>query len=276
MVAMTFADCEMEDDELMEKLKSKLIIIGVVLMVIVTAFVSLFIWYKKQINDLQAQLEQENETEQKLNETIKALQEDNDVIVKEKGSVQKALDDALAKIDDYIAKERVVVDASEFESKIQDVSELATLEYQYTNVGIVDGEKQFSFWNQKIPFTGKTAVIVMDGEIKVGIDCSKAEVDCDDKKKEIVVKLPPSAILSNELDEKSMTVVEDEQSIVNKLTQEDHNNLRKQIKEKALENAKKSNVLEVADERAQLLIKDMIESFPNVKGNYTVRFVVVS
>ena len=73
-----------------------------------------------------------------------------------------------------------------------------------------------------------------------------------------------------------MTVVEDEQSIVNKLTQEDHNNLRKQIKEKALENAKKSNVLEVADERAQLLIKDMIESFPNVKGNYTVRFVVVS
>lgn len=260
----------------MEKLKSKLIIIGVVLMVIVTAFVSLFIWYKKQINDLQAQLEQENETEQKLNETIKALQEDNDVIVKEKGSVQKALDDALAKIDDYIAKERVVVDASEFESKIQDVSELATLEYQYTNVGIVDGEKQFSFWNQKIPFTGKTAVIVMDGEIKVGIDCSKAEVDCDDKKKEIVVKLPPSAILSNELDEKSMTVVEDEQSIVNKLTQEDHNNLRKQIKEKALENAKKSNVLEVADERAQLLIKDMIESFPNVKGNYTVRFVVVS
>lgn len=260
----------------MEKLKSKLIIIGVVLMVIVTAFVSLFIWYKKQINDLQAQLEQENETEQKLNETIKALQEDNDVIVKEKGSVQKALDDALAKIDDYIAKERVVVDASEFESKIQDVSELATLEYQYTNVGIVDGEKQFSFWNQKIPFTGKTAVIVMDGEIKVGIDCSKTEVDCDDKKKEIVVKLPPSAILSNELDEKSMTVVEDEQSIFNKLTQEDHNNLRKQIKEKALENAKKSNVLEVADERAQLLIKDMIESFPNVKGNYTVRFVVVS
>ena len=260
----------------MEKLKSKLIIIGVVLMVIVTAFVSLFIWYKKQINDLQAQLEQENETEQKLNETIKALQEDNDVIVKEKGSVQKALDDALAKIDDYIAKERVVVDASEFESKIQDVSDLATLEYQYTNVGIVDGEKQFSFWNQKIPFTGKTAVIVMDGEIKVGIDCSKAEVDCDDKKKEIVVKLPPSAILSNELDEKSMTVVEDEQSIFNKLTQEDHNNLRKQIKEKALENAKKSNVLEVADERAQLLIKDMIESFPNVKGNYTVRFVVVS
>lgn len=260
----------------MEKLKSKLIIIGVVLMVIVTAFVSLFIWYKTQINDLQAQLEQENETEQKLNETIKALQEDNDVIVKEKGSVQKALDDALAKIDDYIAKERVVVDASEFESKIQDVSELATLEYQYTNVGIVDGEKQFSFWNQKIPFTGKTAVIVMDGEIKVGIDCSKAEVDCDDKNKEIVVKLPPSAILSNELDEKSMTVVEDEQSIFNKLTQEDHNNLRKQIKEKALENAKKSNVLEVADERAQLLIKDMIESFPNVKGNYTVRFVAVS
>ena len=53
MVAMTFADCEMEDDELMEKLKSKLIIIGVVLMVIVTAFVSLFIWYKKQINDFQ-------------------------------------------------------------------------------------------------------------------------------------------------------------------------------------------------------------------------------
>ena len=69
-----------------------------------------------------------------------------------------------------------------------------------------------------------------------------------------------------------MTVVTDEQSIFNKLTQEDHNNLRKQIKEKALDNVEKSNALSLADERAKLLIKDLIESIPNVKGNYEVKF----
>ncbi len=260
----------------MEKIKKKLIIIGAILVVVIAAFLSLFFWYKHQINDLQAQLEQENETEIKLNDTIKELQENNNIIIKEKGDVQKLLDDALAKIDDYVAKERVAVDATEFESQIQDISELATLEYQYTNVGIIDSEKQFSFWAQKIPFTGKTAIIVMDGKIKVGIDCAKADVECSNIRKEIVVKLPAPQILSNELDEKSMTVVEDEQSIFNKLTQEDHNNLRNQIKEKAIENAKKSNVLEMADERARLLIKDMIESFPNVKGNYEVIFEPVA
>lgn len=252
--------------------KKKLIFFGVILALIALAFLLLFFWYKGQINDLNAQIAQEDEAKLKLHDTIQALQEDNELALKEKSDVQEALDNALATIDEYVAKERVVIDAEEFESKIQSISELATLEYQYTNVGVVDGKKQFSFWNQNIPFTGKTAVIVMDGKIKVGIDCAQADVKENKLKKEIVVVLPHSEILSNELDENSMQVVEDEQSIFNKLTEEDHNDLRKQIKEKAFENAKKSNVQEMADERAQLLIKDMIESFPNVKNNYDVTF----
>lgn len=262
----------MEQKENVKNWKVRLIAIGIILAVILIAFGAMFLWYRRQIDVLNAQIAQGDEAQIKLHETIKALEEDNDLIIQENSTLEESLDAAMAKIDELLAEPVIVVDAKEFESEIQDISELATIEYRYTNVGIVDGKKQFSFWAQDIPFTEKTAVIVMDGKIKAGIDCKQVSVKCNNLTKKIVVKLPHSSILSNELDEKSLQVVKDEQSIFNKLTQEDHNNLRKQIKDTALENAKKSNVNEIADEKAQNLIRNIIESAPNVKGTYDVEF----
>lgn len=235
-------------------------------------FISVSVWHKKQVRMLEEQIAQNEIMTKRVEEAKKKLQEEYDIAIEEKSGLEQSLHDAMEKIDSMIAEKKVVLDAQEIESQISEISELATIEYRYTNVGVLDEKKQFSFWNQKIPFTGKCAVIVMDGTIKAGIDFSKVKVATNNVKKTVTVAVPASTVLSNELDEGSMTVVTDEQSIFNKLTQEDHNNLRKQIKEKALDNVEKSNALSLADERAKLLIKDLIESIPNVKGNYEVKF----
>lgn len=264
-------------------MKKKIIIVGMLALLIASGYLALFVTMDKKYKKEKEELQAHEATEEKLNETIKELEEKNGILQDDNSALQnnakKLQDDlkkALAKIDELVAKPVVVIDAKEFKSQIQDISELATLEYRYTNVGIIDAKKQFSFWDHDIPLTGKLAIIVMDGTIKVGVDCSKVDITCDDAKKEVIVKIPEASILSNELDENSLQVRKDEQSIFNKFTQEDHNNLRKQIKSKALENAKKGNVIELADERAQLLMKDMIESIPNVKGNYEVKFEKIS
>lgn len=241
-------------------------------LVFAVLFISVSVWHKKQVQMLEDQIAQNEIMTKRVEEAKKKLQEEYDIAIEEKSGLEQSLHDAMEKIDSMIAEKKVVLDAQEIESQISEISELATIEYRYTNVGVLDEKKQFSFWNQKIPFTGKCAVIVMDGTIKAGIDFSKVKVSTNNVKKTVTVAVPASTVLSNELDEGSMTVVTDEQSIFNKLTQEDHNNLRKQIKEKAQDNVEKSNALSLADERAQLLIKDLIESIPNVKGNYEVKF----
>ena len=241
-------------------------------LVFAVLFISVSVWHKKQVRMLEDQIAQNEIMTKRVEEAKKKLQEEYDIAIEEKSGLEQSLHDAMEKIDSMIAEKKVVLDAQEIESQISEISELATIEYRYTNVGVLDEKKQFSFWNQKIPFTGKCAVIVMDGTIKAGIDFPKVKVSTNNVKKTVTVAVPASTVLSNELDEGSMTVVTDEQSIFNKLTQEDHNNLRKQIKEKAQDNVEKSNALSLADERAQLLIKDLIESIPNVKGNYEVKF----
>ena len=253
-------------------MKKILVAVCAAVLVFAVLFISVSVWHKKQVQMLEDQIAQNEIMTKRVEEAKKKLQEEYDIAIEEKSGLEQSLHDAMEKIDSMIAEKKVVLDAQEIESQISEISELATIEYRYTNVGVLDEKKQFSFWNQKIPFTGKCAVIVMDGTIKAGIDFSKVKVSTNNVKKTVTVAVPASTVLSNELDEGSMTVVTDEQSIFNKLTQEDHNNLRKQIKEKALDNVEKSNALSLADERAQLLIKDLIESIPNVKGNYEVKF----
>ena len=256
----------------------KKILITIGCCVIVFGAITGYVYHsqKKAREESEAQAEHYEVMAKRTDEAKKKLEEEYNIVIEENSELQESFHNAMEQIDSLISEKKVVLDAEEIESQISEISELATIEYRYTNVGVLDEKKQFSFWNQKIPFTGKCAVIVMDGTIKAGIDFSKVDVECNNVKKAVTVTIPDSTVLSNELDEDSMTVVTDEQSIFNKLTQEDHNNLRKQIKEKALDNVEKSNALSLADERAQLLIKDLIESIPNVKGNYEVKFEKIS
>lgn len=274
-----------KEEKKKKMLKQQLMIAGAALVLFGGTVGGVCIWHNHEMRELRNELEGQNrpnpEVDTQTKDALERLAEENDSLRK---AVDKAMEEKseLSKIADDLKQELekvtnpvVEVDAEQVEAEIRSISELATIEYKYTNVGVFSGEIDFDFdWlnGKKIPFTGKEAVISMDGTIKAGIDFSKVKVVCDDAKKTVTVKLPPSQYLSNELDESSLKTIIDEQSVFNKLKQEDHNHLRKQIKETAVEYADKNNILGQADERAKTMIKDILEAIPNLKGNYEIVF----
>ncbi|MBR4199790.1 MAG: DUF4230 domain-containing protein [Oscillospiraceae bacterium] len=273
-----------------KKVKKKIVIAGAVLLLI-AAVGGVCIWHNHAMKALRDDYEHQQaannaELDSQTQDALERLADENESLreavnraTEEKSELQKLADD-LKKELDKVTNPVVVVDAEQVEAEIRSISELATIEYKYTNVGVFSGEIDFDFdfdWvkGKKIPFTGKEAVISMDGTIKAGIDFSKVKVVSDDGSKTVTVKLPASQYLSNELDEESLKTIIDEQSVFNKLKQEDHNYLRKQIKETAVEYADKNNILQQADDRARLLITDIIEAIPNFKGNYEIKFETI-
>ncbi len=274
-----------------KKVKKKLVIACAALLLFAVAAGGVFIWHNHAMKALRDDYEHQQaaknaELDAKTQEALERLADENESLrdavnkaTEEKSELKKLADDLKTEVE-KLTNPVVHVDAEQVEAEIRSISELATIEYKYTNVGVFSGEIDFDFdfdWvkGKKIPFTGKEAVISMDGTIKAGIDFTKVRVRCDDASKTVTVSLPASQYLSNELDEDSLKTIIDEQSVFNKLKQEDHNHLRKQIKDTAIEYADKNKILEQADERARILIKDIIEAIPNLKGNYEIKFETI-
>lgn len=77
-------------------------------------------------------------------------------------------------------------------SSINDISELATIEYIFTDASKFSDSKQIKNWN--IPFTEKSFIIKWDGVIKAGIDLEKVDVTVSEKDKKLLyLFLPPKS-----------------------------------------------------------------------------------
>ena len=268
------------------KRKTKLIAVisGVALMLV--AVIAVSCWHKRQMHTLQTELSAEYEKSKRMEERINAIKAEKASLESENLSqggklktqsqtiekLQQKAAELTAQIDDLLTVEVVEFDAAAFTEEIQNISELATVEYRYTNIGTLDATEKFSFIDWKKPFSDKTAIVSMDGVIKAGTDLSKVKVQCDEAKKVITITLPEAEILSNELFEKSFEVYEEKDSIWNPITLDDSNELRVQIKEKAQQNAIDNKVLEEAGSRAQQLIQKLIEALPNVREQYQIEF----
>lgn len=155
---------------------------------------------------------------------------------------------------------------------------MAVIEYNYRQTSFIDEHDTFSISlldGKSIPFTGKRCVISMDGKIKIGIDVDKVTVETDNVSKKIIIGLPKSKVLSNELDENTLYVYLEEDSLFNKVKAQDHSNLRQKIKSESQVFAKENGVMDQADERARTLIKTMLEQISDVKDYYTIEFTTV-
>ena len=268
------------------KQKIKRIAAVSVLVLVLAGIIGAYCWHRKQLKTLRTELTAEYEKEKRLEDRISAIRAENDSLGKlnqkqsgEISSLNQTIDELeqdakemAAKIDDLLTEEVTVFDAGAITEEIRNISELATVEYRYTNVGTLDSAKTFSFIDWKVPFSDKVAIVTMDGIIKAGTDLAQAKVTCDEKKKLITVTLPKPKILSNELFEQRFKVYEEKDSVWNPITLDESNELRVQIKDKARLNAIDNGVLNEADTRAQQLIKKLIEAMPDIKGKYTIEF----
>lgn len=104
------------------------------------------------------------------------------------------------------------------ENQLQQISQLATVRYSYTNMGQFENSNEF--YGIKLPFTTKRFIVAYDGTITAGVDLSQAKVTITDQK--VTIALPAPQILSHEVDPNSLEVFDETTSIFNPITIEDY------------------------------------------------------
>ena len=141
--------------------------------------------------------------------------------------------------------------------QISQISELATVEYNYTNMGKFKNQATFYGW--KVPFTTKSFIVSYDGKIKAGVDMTLTKVDVSGDK--IKISVPKAKILSHEIDEKSLEVFDETKNIFNPISITDYNQFAIDQKEKMETSVKEKGLLEQAQEKAETALKTFIESY---------------
>lgn len=120
--------------------------------------------------------------------------------------------------------------------RIRAVSEFATVEYHYTNMGKF--ENQVDFYGWKVPLTRKRFIVSYDGVIKAGIDAEHVAVKVHGKT--VTVTLPAAQVLSHEIDDGSLQIFDETTNIFNPLKISDYTGFaadqKSAVESKAIEN----------------------------------------
>ena len=234
-----------------------------VVLVSAIAAAGFYWWHTGKMASLSRQLQDEQARRELINQRIQEIQESLDSSEAEKESL-------LERMDAMLTEEAVVFDADAMLEEIQEIGELATMEYRFTNVGTLDAVDTFRHIGWTVPFSRKTAVVTMDGVTKVGIDVSEVSITVDEDSKTIFVQIPEARILSTELFEDSLVAYIEEESLFSNITLEDSSSLRDEIKTKAEQNALESGLLTQAHDQAGVIIRCLIEAVPSIKETYTI------
>ena len=154
--------------------------------------------------------------------------------------------------------------------QIQGISELASVEYNYTNMGKY--ENQATFYGWKVPFTTKSFILSYDGKIKAGIDMSLVEVHMSGKN--INISIPEAKILSHEIDEKSIEVFDETKNIFNQISITDYNQFAINQKKSMESKAQEKGLLEEAQNKAKETIQTFVESMYSSSDDYKIEIKV--
>lgn len=152
--------------------------------------------------------------------------------------------------------------------KLQDVKELTTLRYTYTNVGSFENENEF--YGVKIPFTLKKFIVSYDGNLSAGIDLDDVEVNVDNKGKKINITMPKAKILSHQIDEDSLTIFDEKNSIFNQFKIEDFQQFRVAEMKKVENDMIEKGFLDQAEERSKQAVIDILNVNPIISEEYQV------
>lgn len=157
-------------------------------------------------------------------------------------------------------------------SEIQNLGELATTEYLFTDAAKFSDSKQIKSWN--IPFTEKSFILRWSGTIKAGIELNKVSITIDESTKRIIVSVPTAQILSYSIDSDSVEVLNEKDNIFNSISIDDKVRFDAKteiaMKQRAIENG----LLEKAQKNAEDVLTRLIQSDPAARNGYTVEFVI--
>ena len=150
--------------------------------------------------------------------------------------------------------------------QLQEVNELAVLDYNYTKVGKFENSLKLN--GRSIPLTKKSFLLTYAGRIQAGVDMSAMEVNMKGKK--ILVSLPEVRILNNVLDEKSIEVYDETKNIFNPISINDYKTFAAKQKERVEDEAIENGLLSEAATKAQSTIRKFLQMIPEIKDDYTI------
>lgn len=155
---------------------------------------------------------------------------------------------------------------------IQEMSELVSLEYNYTDVATMSGDNGLKAFGKKIPFTEKSMIVRYEGVIKAGPDVSKGNVQMEFKGDTLSVTIPRSKVISHEILEDKYEILDVNNGLFNNVTPQDVSDFRTEQKAEMEANALQKGILDQADENAKERITAMINSlYPEVPVTVTVK-----
>lgn len=141
------------------------------------------------------------------------------------------------------------------------VSELATVEYRYTNMGKFENVVDFYGW--KVPLTRKSFIVSYDGVIKAGIDAAALQVQVLGKR--ISVKMPPAEILSHEIADDSIQIFDETKNIFNQLQISDYTGFTADQKSAIQQKATEKGLLTEAAAKAKTAVKQLLRLSPGME-----------
>lgn len=152
-------------------------------------------------------------------------------------------------------------DSSLVQDQIVKIAELASLEYEYSNVIVSETDKNISLPGvSDIKFAEAIRLIEYDGYIKAGSKASEIETSYDESTKQLVVRVPKAEILENVADTENMEIrdIKDElfsdypsQKIV-----EDINLEKEKLEKEKIE----QGFLEEADKNTEEILTALLET----------------
>ncbi len=230
--------------DLLIKYKSRLIIIVIIAVLLLIVVLAIF-------------LKGYMSAAEKYENIIKELEEENE-----------RLSDPIVHYE--VASREVSVEL--ITSEIQDIGELATVEYLYTDAGkFEDPAKVFG---KEIPFsfTTKSFIAKWDGIIKAGVNVDEITVEVRDFNKEIIVHIPEAEILSHEIDGESIETLDEKNGFFNSIKVDDIREFDVISKEAMEQRAIENGLLDKAYENAKVIIYRLINTGMVEELGYTITF----
>ncbi len=159
-------------------------------------------------------------------------------------------------------------------SEIQNIGELATIEYDFTNSARFSDSVSIGKWN--LPFTEKSFIAKWDGRIKAGIILERVTTELDENQKRIIICVPAAEILSYETFYDTVEMLDERDGMFNKLKIEDKVSFDEATAEDMKNRAIENGILEKAQKNAETIITKILMANPLIADNYTVEFIAIT
>lgn len=159
-------------------------------------------------------------------------------------------------------------DTSKILNTIEQVVEVSSTKYTYSNIFTVTKDKSFN--NIKIPFSEKSYIIKYNGVIKGGVNFSDIKI-VDDDGKSISLEIDKCSVMDHYIDDENVYIYDIKNSIFNKVdineVFEDLSNSKKEYETKVIEEGLMDEVKSNTKKSLEISLKNLGYEETNIKFN---------